>query len=67
MCHVRISRPNPNLSLFQLRAALEKTYVISESSREDLSVLLRALGTVRILLGVQVGPTEEEALKACLW
>ncbi|CAH1792824.1 unnamed protein product, partial [Owenia fusiformis] len=47
--------------------ALEKTYVISSASTEDINNLLRALGITRALLNVQVGGEEEELLKTSLW
>ncbi|TNN17701.1 Ryanodine receptor isoform 2 [Schistosoma japonicum] len=51
----------------ELRNALEKTYVISVSSQDEVSRLLRSLGRVRSLLGVQLGSNEEILLKNCLW
>ena len=53
--------------LFQLMLALEKAYVISGASREDINKLLQSLGLVRSLLSVQVGPDEEELLKNSIW
>ncbi len=47
--------------------SLEKSYVISTSNQEDIYNLQRALGIVRALLPVQVGPEEEEILKASIW
>ncbi|CAH8503543.1 unnamed protein product [Dicrocoelium dendriticum] len=51
----------------EVRDALSKTYVISSSSQEEVSRLLRSLGRVRCLLGVQLGSNEEMLLKNCLW
>ncbi|CAI2723066.1 unnamed protein product [Schistosoma spindalis] len=51
----------------ELKNALEKTYVISGSSQDEVSRLLRSLGRVRSLLGVQLGSNEEILLKNCLW
>uniref|UniRef100_A0AA85JZA6 Ryanodine receptor n=1 Tax=Trichobilharzia regenti TaxID=157069 RepID=A0AA85JZA6_TRIRE len=51
----------------ELRDALAKTYVISGSSQDEVSRLLRSLGRVRCLLGVQLGSNEEVLLKNCLW
>ncbi|VDQ13183.1 unnamed protein product [Trichobilharzia regenti] len=50
-----------------MRDALAKTYVISGSSQDEVSRLLRSLGRVRCLLGVQLGSNEEVLLKNCLW
>lgn len=55
------------LTVWQLIRSLEKAYVISERSREDINSLLRSLGLVRSLLMVQVDPDEEEILKANIW
>ncbi|TGZ67043.1 hypothetical protein CRM22_004998 [Opisthorchis felineus] len=51
----------------ELRDALAKTYVISSLSQDEVSRLLRSLGRVRCLLGVQLGSNEEMLLKNCLW
>ncbi|KAF6780008.1 hypothetical protein AHF37_01425 [Paragonimus kellicotti] len=51
----------------EVRDALGKTYVISSSSVEEVASLLRSLGRVRCLLGVQLGSNEEMLLKNCLW
>ncbi|TPP59596.1 Ryanodine receptor 44F [Fasciola gigantica] len=51
----------------ELRDALVKTYVISSFSQEEVSRMLRSLGRVRCLLGVQLGSNEEMLLKNCLW
>ncbi|OON18428.1 hypothetical protein X801_05717, partial [Opisthorchis viverrini] len=50
----------------ELRGALAKTYVISSLSQDEVSRLLRSLGRVRCLLGVQLGSNEEMLLKNCL-
>jgi len=47
--------------------ALEKAYVISVHSIEDIKNLYKSLGLVRSLLMVQVGPDEEELLKQSIW
>ena len=52
---------------FQLIRAMDQAYVISQASKDDISKLLRALGNVRALLGVQVSLEEEEILKASIW
>ncbi|CAH8435934.1 unnamed protein product [Heterobilharzia americana] len=49
-----------------LRDALAKTYVICGLSQDEVSRLLRSLGRVRCLLGVQLGSNEEILLKNCL-
>lgn len=36
-------------------------------NKEDINLLLKALGNVRALLKVQVGADEEEILKASTW
>ncbi|KAF7261042.1 hypothetical protein EG68_01789 [Paragonimus skrjabini miyazakii] len=51
----------------EVRDALGKTYVISSSSVDEVASLLRSLGRVRCLLGVQLGSNEEMLLKNCLW
>ena len=51
----------------QLIRAIEKSYVISINSVEDIKNLYKSLGLVRSLLMVQVGPDEEELLKASIW
>ncbi|KAA3679890.1 ryanodine receptor 2 [Paragonimus westermani] len=51
----------------EVRDALGKTYVISSSSVDEVASLLRSLGRVRCLLGVQLGSSEEMLLKNCLW
>lgn len=53
--------------LRQLRQGLTRTYAIGNRSKEDVSRLLRSLGRIRCLLGVQVGANEEILLKNCLW
>ncbi|KAJ8309071.1 hypothetical protein KUTeg_013945 [Tegillarca granosa] len=49
-----------------LLQALDKAYVISSASKEDINLLLRALGNIRSLLLVQAGPDEEELMKNSL-
>lgn len=46
--------------------ALDKAYVISIGSKDDIKQLLRALGNIRSLLLVQAGPSEEELMKNSL-
>ena len=53
--------------MLQLIRALDKAYVISIHSVEDIKNLYKSLGVVRSLLMVQVGPDEEELLKASIW
>ena len=53
--------------VLQLIRALEKAYVISVNSIEDIKNLYRSLGLVRSLLMVQVAPDEEELLKTSIW
>ncbi|ESO90186.1 hypothetical protein LOTGIDRAFT_123762 [Lottia gigantea] len=50
----------------ELMAALEKTYVISCNSANDINLLWKSLGIIRSLLLVQVGHAEEELLKNSL-
>jgi ryanodine receptor 2 len=45
---------------------LNKTYVIGESSIQDVSNLLQSLSTTRSLLCVQMSAVEEEIMKTCL-
>ncbi|XP_055878934.1 ryanodine receptor 2-like isoform X5 [Biomphalaria glabrata] len=47
----------------ELMSALEKAYVISSKSHEDIAQLLKSLGIIRSLLQVQAGPDEEELMK----
>ncbi|KAL5105243.1 Ryanodine receptor 2 [Taenia crassiceps] len=54
-------------ALDELRQGLTRTYAIGNRSKEDVSRLLRSLGRIRCLLGVQVGANEEILLKNCLW
>nr|CUU97611.1 hypothetical transcript [Hymenolepis microstoma] len=54
-------------ALDELRQGLTRTYAIGNRSKEDVSRLLRSLGRIRCLLGVQVGANEEVLLKNCLW
>jgi ryanodine receptor 2 len=51
----------------ELIHSLEKAYVISVNSIEDIKNLYKSLGLVRSLLMVQVGPDEEELLKQSIW
>ncbi|XP_064623398.1 ryanodine receptor-like isoform X6 [Lineus longissimus] len=53
--------------LGELMRALDKTYVISAVSHSDVASLLKALGTIRLLLSVQVDTDEEALLKTNLW
>jgi len=53
--------------LLQLIRALEKAYVISVNSVEDIKNLYKSLGLVRSLLMVQVAPDEEDILKTSIW
>ncbi|XP_048731868.2 ryanodine receptor-like isoform X6 [Ostrea edulis] len=46
--------------------ALDKAYVISIGSKDDIKQLLRALGNIRSLLLVQAGPSEEDLMKNSL-
>ncbi|XP_069116591.1 ryanodine receptor-like isoform X2 [Argopecten irradians] len=50
----------------ELRTAMEKAYVISSASKEDIDQLLHSLGNIRALLLVQAGPDEEELMKNSL-
>ena len=50
----------------QLLEGLEKAYVISSASEDDINNLLKALGNIRSLLLVQAGPDEEELMKNSL-
>lgn len=50
----------------ELLQALEKAYVISSASRDDINQLLKALGHIRSLLLVQVAVDEEESMKTSL-
>ncbi|BFZ07812.1 hypothetical protein BsWGS_10847 [Bradybaena similaris] len=50
----------------ELMSALDKSYVISNKSREDINLLLKSLGIIRSLLQVQAGPEEEELMKNSL-
>jgi len=54
-------------AVLQLIRALEKAYVISVNSIEDIKNLYKSLGLVRSLLMVQVGPDEEDLLKQSIW
>ena len=65
-------RSNVNLGMvwcgrLQLIRAMDKAYVISVNSVEDIKNLYRSLGLVRSLLMVQVGPDEEDLLKQSIW
>ncbi len=46
--------------------SLEKAYVISSRSTDDINHLLKSLGIIRSLLQVQAGPDEEELMKSSL-
>ncbi|XP_064602338.1 ryanodine receptor 2-like [Liolophura sinensis] len=50
----------------ELLRAMDKAYVISSASKEDINHLLKALGHIRSLLSVQAGPDEEEMMKNSL-
>ncbi|XP_071161899.1 ryanodine receptor-like [Mytilus edulis] len=50
----------------ELLSALEKAYVISNASKDDINILLRALGNIRSLLLVQADRDEEELMKNSL-
>ncbi|XP_048259812.1 ryanodine receptor-like isoform X9 [Haliotis rufescens] len=50
----------------ELMTALDKGYVISCKSHEDINLLLKNLGIIRSLLLVQAGPDEEELMKTSL-
>ncbi|XP_053408017.1 ryanodine receptor-like isoform X6 [Mercenaria mercenaria] len=50
----------------ELLEGLEKAYVISSASEDDINNLLKALGNIRSLLLVQAGPDEEELMKNSL-
>nr|VZI27969.1 unnamed protein product [Spirometra erinaceieuropaei] len=54
-------------ALDELREGLQRTYTIGYASKGDVTRLLRSLGRIRSLLGVQVGSNEETLLKNCLW
>lgn len=47
--------------------ALDQTYVVSESSKEDVVDMFVHLTTVRSLLPVQMSPEEEEIVRETLW
>ena len=51
----------------ELMDALEKTYVTSAVSKEDVIRLLEDLGTIRALLPVQMSPEEEQIMRETLW
>ncbi|KAL4238125.1 Ryanodine receptor 2 [Mactra antiquata] len=50
----------------ELLEGLEKAYVISSASEDDINYLLKALGNIRSLLLVQAGPDEEDLMKNSL-
>ena len=54
------------ICLPQLLEGLEKAYVISSASQDDINNLLKSLGNIRSLLLVQAGPDEEELMKNSL-
>ena len=47
--------------------SLEKTYIISSTSKEDVEALLKHLDIVRSLLPVQMSFEEEEIMRDTLW
>lgn len=51
----------------ELMMALEQTYVISHTSKDDVDGLLQHLATIRALLPVQMSPEEEEIVRETLW
>lgn len=51
----------------ELMGSLEKTYIISSTSKEDVQLLLRHLDVLRSLLPVQMSPEEEEIMRDTLW
>lgn len=55
-----------SLCYSQQLKALDKAYVISIGSKDDIKQLLRALGNIRSLLLVQAGSSEEELMKNSL-
>ncbi|KAG8184852.1 hypothetical protein JTE90_012099 [Oedothorax gibbosus] len=51
----------------EIMNAMDNTYTISTTSKEDVVVLLGYLQRVRALLPVQMGPEEEEIMRDSLW
>lgn len=51
----------------EIMEALEQTYVVSESSKEDVIEMFVHLSVVRSLLPVQMSPEEEEIVRETLW
>lgn len=65
-CYERLLKLDCNFVWHQQLRALDKAYVISSGSKEDIKQLLRALGNIRSLLLVQAGPSEEDLMKNSL-
>ena len=53
--------------LSQLLRSLDNAYAICGANKDDIKLLLHALGVVRSLLKVQVGADEESLLKTAIW
>ncbi|XP_071036526.1 ryanodine receptor [Parasteatoda tepidariorum] len=51
----------------EIMGAMENTYTISSTSKDDVVILLGYLQRVRALLPVQMGPEEEEIMRNSLW
>lgn len=51
----------------ELISALETTYVLSGTSKEDVVTMFEHLSIVRSLLPVQMSPEEEEIMRETLW
>ncbi|KAI1309033.1 Ryanodine receptor [Halotydeus destructor] len=51
----------------ELVEALEQTYVLSSSSKQDVITMFEHLTVVRSLLPVQMSPEEEEIMRETLW
>lgn len=65
-CYERLLKLDFYFVWHQQLRALDKAYVISSGSKEDIKQLLRALGNIRSLLLVQAGPSEEDLMKNSL-
>lgn len=65
-CYKRLLKLDCYFVWHQQLRALDKAYVISSGSKEDIKQLLRALGNIRSLLLVQAGPSEEDLMKNSL-
>ena len=65
-CYERLLKLDCYFVWHQQLRALDKAYVISSGSKEDIKQLLRALGNIRSLLLVQAGPSEEDLMKNSL-